>query len=57
MFEVTEVVHTFASYNSSKAMTAEDLENAYGKCLDYYSQFNETLGVDIDSTPDLLFAQ
>ncbi|KAM7199723.1 hypothetical protein V8F20_005593 [Naviculisporaceae sp. PSN 640] len=57
VFEVTEVVHTFASYNSSKAMTAEDLENAYAKCLDYYSHFNETLGVDIDSTPDLLFAQ
>ncbi|KAK4216514.1 hypothetical protein QBC37DRAFT_91591 [Rhypophila decipiens] len=57
LFEVTEVVHTFASYNFSRAMTAEDLENAYGKCLDYYSQFSESLGVDIDSSPDLLFAQ
>ena len=57
VFEVTEAVHTFSSYNFSKAMTAEDLETAYGKCLDYYAQLTETFGSDVDSTPDLLFAQ
>ncbi|KAK3684072.1 putative C6-zinc finger TF, regulator of conidiation [Podospora appendiculata] len=57
IFEVTEVVHTFSAYNFSKAMTAEDLEGAYDKCLDYYGQFSASLGVGLDSSPDLLFAQ
>ncbi|KAK0614888.1 hypothetical protein B0T17DRAFT_371073 [Bombardia bombarda] len=57
VFEVTEAVHTFLSYNSSKAMTAEELEGAYEKCLDYYNQFTEIFSSDMDGTPDLLFAQ
>ncbi|KAK5651955.1 hypothetical protein OQA88_11497 [Cercophora sp. LCS_1] len=57
VFEVTETVHTFSSYNYSRAMTAEDLEDAYRKCIGYYSRFTETYGSDTGSTPDLLFAQ
>ncbi|KAK3314457.1 hypothetical protein B0H66DRAFT_481924 [Apodospora peruviana] len=57
VFEVTEAVHTFAAYNFSKAMTAEDLEGAYEKCLDYHTQFTNTFGQNTDNSPDLLFAQ
>jgi len=57
VFEVTEAVHTFSSYNFAKAMTSEDLESAYEKCLDYYKQFVETFDSDIDGSPDLLYAQ
>ncbi|KAK3387881.1 putative C6-zinc finger TF, regulator of conidiation [Podospora didyma] len=57
IFEVTEVVHTFLTYNFSKATSAEDLEGAYDKCLGYYRQFTELSAPDMDSTPDLIFAQ
>lgn len=57
VFEVTEAVDTFCSYNYSKAMTAEDLEGAYRKCVGCYSRFTETFGPDTGSTPDVLFAQ
>ncbi|KAK1761531.1 hypothetical protein QBC47DRAFT_291246 [Echria macrotheca] len=57
VFEVTEAVHTFASYNYSRAMTAEDLENAYDKCIRYYSQFSREQGHEMGSTPDLMFAE
>lgn len=57
VFEVTETVHTFSSYNFSKAMTAKDLEDAYDKCIEYYCQFTDSFASDMDSTFDLLFAQ
>lgn len=57
VFEITTAVHTFASYNFSHAATAEELEDAYGKCLDAYKRFEETFCLDMDTTPDLLFAQ
>ena len=57
MFEVAEVVHTFLTYNLSKAMSAEDLEGAYDKCLGYYHQFTGLSTSDMNSTPDLIFAQ
>jgi hypothetical protein len=57
VFEVTETVHTFLSYNFSKAMTAADLEEAYGKCLGCYTKFAEQASPDTYSTPDQLFAQ
>ncbi|EGO56196.1 hypothetical protein NEUTE1DRAFT_146941 [Neurospora tetrasperma FGSC 2508] len=57
VFEITTAVHTFASYNFSNAATAEELEDAYGKCLDAYKRFEETFCLDMDTTPDLLFAQ
>ncbi|KAK4455352.1 hypothetical protein QBC34DRAFT_288582 [Podospora aff. communis PSN243] len=56
VFEVTEIVHTFLSYNFSKAMTAADLEEAYGKCLGCLGKFAEQSSPDIASTPDQLFA-
>ena len=57
VFEVTETAHTFLSYNFSKAMTATDLEEAYGKCLGHRARFAEQSSPNIASTPDLLFAQ
>jgi hypothetical protein len=57
VFEVTETAHTFLSYNFSKAMTATDLEEAYGKCLSHRTRFAEQSSPNIASTPDLLFAQ
>ncbi|KAK0651045.1 hypothetical protein B0T16DRAFT_403071 [Cercophora newfieldiana] len=55
-FEVTETVHTFLSYNLSGAMTAADLEEAYAKCIGYYTRFTKESVRDIPNTPDLLFA-
>jgi len=57
VFAVTEAVHTFSSYNFSRAMTVSDLEDAYAKCLDSYSTFTDESGPDLASTPDILFAQ
>ncbi|KAK3345539.1 putative C6-zinc finger TF, regulator of conidiation [Neurospora tetraspora] len=57
VFKVTAAVHTFSSYNFSNAATAEELEDAYGKCLDAYKHFKDAFGLDMDTTPDLLFAQ
>lgn len=57
VFEVTEAVDTFCSYNHSKAMTAEDLEEAYRKCVGCFSRFTGAFGPDSGSTPDVLFAQ
>lgn len=56
-FEVTETVHTFLSYNLSKAMTASDLEDAYSKCIGCYTIFTKHSVRDIANTPELLFAQ
>jgi len=57
IFEVTETVHTFLSYNFSKAMTAVDLQDVYVKCLAYNKRFSEQSIPEVDNTPDLLFAQ
>ncbi|KAL2158753.1 hypothetical protein VTH06DRAFT_3944 [Thermothelomyces fergusii] len=58
VFEVTEAAHTFSSYNHSKAMTASDLEGAFGKCVGYHRQVAELSECDADSAgPDVLFAQ
>lgn len=57
VFTVTAAVHTFSSYYYSNAATAEELEDAYEKCLDAYKQFKDTFCLDMDTTPDLLFAQ
>ncbi|KAK3396938.1 putative C6-zinc finger TF, regulator of conidiation [Sordaria brevicollis] len=57
VFTVTAAVHTFSSYLFSNAATADELEDAYGKCLDAHKHFKETFSLDIDTTPDLLFAQ
>lgn len=53
IFSVTSAVHTFSSYNFSNAATAEELEDAYGKCLDARDAFC----LDMGTTPDWLFAQ
>ncbi|KAK1775495.1 hypothetical protein QBC45DRAFT_335226 [Copromyces sp. CBS 386.78] len=53
VFAVTAAVHTFSSYNFSNAATAEELEDAYGKCLDA----RDAVCLDMGTTPDLLFAQ
>ncbi|KAK0723296.1 hypothetical protein B0T26DRAFT_257660 [Lasiosphaeria miniovina] len=56
VFEITEAVHTFSSYNFSQAMTADDLEAAYEKCIGCYKQFAEDSTRIPDGGPDLLFA-
>ncbi|AEO61292.1 hypothetical protein MYCTH_2071661 [Thermothelomyces thermophilus ATCC 42464] len=58
IFEVTEAAHTFSSYNHSKAMTASDLEGAFGKCTGYYRQVAELSASDADGVgPDVLLAR
>ncbi|KXX73301.1 Conidial development protein fluffy [Madurella mycetomatis] len=57
VFEVTEAVHTFSSYNYSKAMTAGDLDGAFSRCISYHDQFFGMAALDTDGGPDILFAQ
>lgn len=57
VFTVTAAVHTFSSYLFSSAAIAEEFEDAYGKCLDAYKHFKDTFCLDMDTTPDLLFAE
>lgn len=57
VFEVIETVHTFSSYNYSKAMTAGDLDVALNKCIGYFGQFSGSVALDADAGPDLLVAQ
>ncbi|KAK4142834.1 uncharacterized protein C8A04DRAFT_12936 [Dichotomopilus funicola] len=57
LFEVTEAAHTFSSYNQSRAMTTEDLGNAFSKCTECHRQVAESPVLNPDLGPDALFAQ
>ncbi|KAK4221780.1 putative conidial development protein fluffy [Podospora fimiseda] len=57
VFEVTEVAHTFLSYNYSRAMTAGELETAYDRFISYYNHLSEAFPPPLNNSPDLLFAQ
>ncbi|KAK4198639.1 putative conidial development protein fluffy [Triangularia verruculosa] len=57
VFEVTETSHTFLSYNYSRAMTANDLEGAYDRCVRSYRQFTESSPPSLNPTQDILLAQ
>ncbi|KAK0668734.1 putative conidial development protein fluffy [Cercophora samala] len=57
VFEVMETAHTFLSYNYSRAMTANDLESAYERCVGSYRQFLESFAPASSPTQDTLLAQ
>jgi hypothetical protein len=57
IFEVTEAVHTFLTYDFSRAMTADDLDEAFKKCVRCHDRVAESGALDGDPGPDDLFAQ